>query len=60
MLIRGLPFHLACLPKISKSLILGDILSLYVAVIGVKAVNAVKASEGVLPTLFGYYLLDSF
>ena len=40
MLIRGLPFHLACLPKFSKSLILGDILSLYVAVIGVKAVKA--------------------
>ena len=55
MLIMGLPFRLACLPKFSKFLILGDILSLYVDEIGVKLVNAMKACEGVLPTLFDYY-----
>ncbi len=35
--------------------LIGDILSLHVAVIGVKAVKAVKASGDEYTSLFGYY-----
>ena len=54
----GLPFHLACLPKFSKSLILWDILSIR----GCNRCDGCESCEGfwkgVQPPLFGYCLLD--